>query len=204
MAWQSNKQKGEILEEYMTSRNLHIMNEESEKTSFYNIRGSSNIDLTIVNNQLLNVLKNWEISAEETCSDRNIIKFNLRQDTYYNTEYNYIGRRYIVRDGNLKTLDSNLRWIVSMKFCMGQGNTSKPDRVLASQVVETNDIERAFNLFPDASILSCNKYFKKRNATKTTNRKSVPWWTEEIPLMRKRIDALRRRFQRTINNNDLR
>jgi len=91
-----------------------------------------------------------------------------------------------------------------MKFCMGQGNTSKPDRVLASQVVETNDIERAFNLFPDASILSCNKYFKKRNATKTTNRKSVPWWTEEIPLMRKRIDALRRRFQRTINNNDLR
>jgi len=36
------------------------------------------------------------------------------------------------------------------------------------------------------------------------NHKSVPWWTEELTLMRKRINALRRRFQRTINNNDLR
>ena len=55
------------------------MNEESEQTTFKNRRGSSNIDLTIVNNQLLNVLKNWEISAEESCSDHNIIKFDLRQ-----------------------------------------------------------------------------------------------------------------------------
>jgi len=62
------------------------MNEESEQTNFQNRRGSSNIDLTIVNNQLLNVIKNWEISAEEICSDHNIIKFNLRQDTYQNTE----------------------------------------------------------------------------------------------------------------------
>jgi hypothetical protein len=41
------------------------MNEESEQATFKNRRGSSNIDLTIVNNQLLNVLKSREISAEE-------------------------------------------------------------------------------------------------------------------------------------------
>jgi len=35
------------------------------------------------------------------------------------------------------------------------------------------------------------------------NHKSVPWWTEELTLMRKSINALRRRFLRTINNNDL-
>jgi len=97
----------------MTSRNLHIMNEESEQTTFHNRRGSSNIDLTVVNNLLLNVLKNWEISPEECCSDHNIIKYNLRQDTYHNTEYNYTGRRYIVTDENLKKFDSNLRRIVS-------------------------------------------------------------------------------------------
>ena len=89
------------------------MNEESEQTTFHNRRGSSNIDLTIVNNQLLNVPKNWEISAEESCSDHNMIKCNLRQDTYHNTEYNYNGRRYIVTDENLKKFDSNLRRIVS-------------------------------------------------------------------------------------------
>jgi hypothetical protein len=56
------------------------MNEESEQTTFQNKRVSSNIDLTIVNNQLLHALKNWEISIEESCSDHNI-KFEIRQDT---------------------------------------------------------------------------------------------------------------------------
>jgi hypothetical protein len=51
------------------------MNEESELTTFQSRRGSSNIDLTIVNNQLLNALKNWEISEEESCFDHNVIKF---------------------------------------------------------------------------------------------------------------------------------
>ena len=84
---QTNK-RGEILEEYVISRNLHIMNEESDQTTFQGRRGSSNIDVTIVNYQLLNALQNWEISEEEFCSDLNIIKFDHRQDssTILNTE----------------------------------------------------------------------------------------------------------------------
>jgi len=39
---------------------------------------------------------------------------------------------------------------------------------------------------------------------KTTKHKSFPWWTEELTLKRKRINALRRRYQRTTNNDDLR
>jgi len=35
------------------------------------------------------------------------------------------------------------------------------------------------------------------------NHKSVPWWTEELTVMRKSINALRRIFQRTINKSDL-
>ena len=50
----------------------------------------------------------------------------------------------------------------------------------------------------------CNKSFKKWNATKTTKHKSVPWWTGELKLMRRRINALRRRYQRTTNYNGLR
>jgi hypothetical protein len=37
----------------------------------------------------------------------------------------------------------------------------------------------------------------------TTKHNSVPWWTEELTLMRKRTNALRRRFQRTTNNEVL-
>jgi hypothetical protein len=97
-AWhdsQTNK-RGKILEEYIISKNLHIMNEESEQTTFQNRRGSSNIDLTIVNNHLISALKNWEISKEESCSDHNIIKFDLRQNSFHDTEYKYNGHRYVV------------------------------------------------------------------------------------------------------------
>jgi hypothetical protein len=83
---------------------------------------------------------------------------------------------------------------------MGQEDSANLDRVLASQVKESNDIESAVDLFQEALMSSCNKSFKTRWATKkTTKYKSVPWWTEELTLTRKRINALR-----TTNNDDLR
>jgi hypothetical protein len=181
------------------------MNEGSEMTTFQNRRGSSNIDLTIVNNQLLKALKNWEISEEESCSDHNIIKFSLGQDTYYDTEYNYNGHRNVVTGENLKKFDNNLSRVVAMKFRMEQKDLVNLDRDLASQIKELSDIESAVDLFQETLIFSCNKSFKKRRATrKTTKYKSVPWWTEELTLMRKRINALRRRYQRTTNSDELR
>jgi hypothetical protein len=43
-------QRGKIGEGYNVSKNLYVMNEESELTTFQNRRGSSNIDLAILNN----------------------------------------------------------------------------------------------------------------------------------------------------------
>ena len=45
--------RGRILEEFLTSNQLHTLNEDSDYTTFSSTRGSSNIDLTIVNIQLL-------------------------------------------------------------------------------------------------------------------------------------------------------
>ncbi len=53
------------------------MNERSERTTFHNRRGKSNIDLTTVNNPLLKALRNWEIWDEESCSDHSILNYTL-------------------------------------------------------------------------------------------------------------------------------
>jgi hypothetical protein len=45
--------RGRALEEYISSKNLYIINETSTKTTFHTRRGSSNIDLTIINNLLV-------------------------------------------------------------------------------------------------------------------------------------------------------
>ena len=42
--------RGRILEEFLTSKQLHIMNEDSGKTTFRSSRGTSNIDITVINN----------------------------------------------------------------------------------------------------------------------------------------------------------
>ena len=117
------------------------MNEESEQTAFQNRRGSSNIDFTTVNSQLLKTLKNWDISDEESCSDHNILKFDIGQDTCHGTHYNYNGQLYVVTGEYLKKFDNKVTRIVAVKFRKRKENSAKPDRVLALQVKEANVTE---------------------------------------------------------------
>jgi hypothetical protein len=64
--------RGKLLEEFFASNQLHIINEDSPRATFKSSRGSSNIDLTVVNNQMLAAIKDWNISEEKSCSDHNI------------------------------------------------------------------------------------------------------------------------------------
>jgi len=71
--------RGRILEEFLTSNQLHTLNEVSDYTTFSSTRGSSNIDLTIVNTQLLRTVNEWEIWDQDSCSDHNIIRYTIGQ-----------------------------------------------------------------------------------------------------------------------------
>jgi len=105
----------------------------------------------------------------------------------------------------LKKFDINLNRIVATMFSTGLEDSAYLERNLASQVKKLDDIEIAVDLFQEPFTLTCKKSFKIRQATKkTTKDKSIPWWTEELTLMRKRINALRRRYQRTTNIQNLR
>ena len=71
--------RGRTLEDYLTSRHLNIINEDSDHTT-YQRRGRSNKDLTITNKRILKYVKDWEVSTEDSCSDHSIIKFNIGQE----------------------------------------------------------------------------------------------------------------------------
>jgi len=64
-----------ILEEYLMSKQLHIMNEESDYTNFRSGRGTRNIDLTVISNQLFRADIEWEISEQGSYSDHSIIRY---------------------------------------------------------------------------------------------------------------------------------
>jgi exonuclease III len=69
--------RGKKLEEYLVSKQLHIINEESETFTFHNYRGTSNIDLTITNDKLTAAVNEWEISPDESLSDHKYIKYKI-------------------------------------------------------------------------------------------------------------------------------
>jgi hypothetical protein len=90
--------RGKVLDEFFASNQLHIINEDSNKT-FQSTKGSRNIDLTIVNNQKLAFIEDWAISEEEICSDHDTIKFNLNFTPNNNREqYQYSGTRNIMKE----------------------------------------------------------------------------------------------------------
>jgi hypothetical protein len=80
--------RGRTLEDYLTTRDLNIINEESDHTTYQSRRGRSNIDLTITNNRILKYVKDWEVSTEDSCSDHSIIKFNIGQENNNGAQHN--------------------------------------------------------------------------------------------------------------------
>ena len=79
--------RGKKLEELIISEQLHKANAESSSYTFQAERGASIIDLTVLNTQAVDNIKDWAIHEQESCSDHKIIiheigkGINLRQQT---------------------------------------------------------------------------------------------------------------------------
>jgi sugar/nucleoside kinase (ribokinase family) len=69
--------RGKELAEFIASRQLLIMNEDKNNTTFCSSIGKSNIDLTLTNNTLLRRISGWDICDEESNSDHNIITYTI-------------------------------------------------------------------------------------------------------------------------------
>jgi len=77
---------------------LHIANEESSSYMFQTERGASNIDVTVMNNQVIDYVTDWAIHEQESSSDHKIIKFGIGKglDLGQQTRLHKAGMRYRV------------------------------------------------------------------------------------------------------------
>jgi len=98
--------RGKKLEEFLISKQIFIMNEDSEMTAFQSTRGSSNIDLTISNNKLLKEVQEWKIIEEESCSDHKIIQFYIGQYNAHQTGNEFQSIKYVVREENRRKFET--------------------------------------------------------------------------------------------------
>jgi len=96
--------RGRTLDEYLMSKQLYILNEENHNTTFRNRRGVSNIDLTIITNQLLRTVAQWEISDQESSSDHNIIKYVKGQRDSNRESVDFQDVRYLIKKRELRDI----------------------------------------------------------------------------------------------------
>lgn len=199
--------RGRILEEYLCSKQLHIMNEECENTTFESITGKSNIDLTITNGVLMKKFNEWKCRSEESCSDHKFITFNIKFQETYKAEYNFHGVKYLIREEKLQ----EFREFLTSEFSQVLGNittidnTQELDNELSRMVNTESDTDKSVQQFEQALFTACKKCFRRLQPTqKMIGRKSVPWWTDELTILRKKTNALRRRYQKTKQNETLR
>jgi hypothetical protein len=187
--------RGRILEEFLISKPLYIINEESTRTTFRNSRGSSNIDLTIISNQLLRVVKNWEVSDQESCSDYIIIKFAIGQGSWSRSKQESQEVKYMVKSKDIDKFQGHLLRLLEER--LNTRNTEEGlvdlNETLSKRGKEKTYIKKLIEEFPEDLKAVCDMSFKKQRTTKKTiTKKSVLWWTDELTVLRKRTDALRR------------
>jgi hypothetical protein len=199
--------RGRTLDEYLMSKRLHILNEEGLNTTFQNRHGVSNIDLTVISNPLLRKVAQWEISDQESSSDHNIIKYVIGQGdpSWERDEFQDV--RYLFKKENREIFQKNLKHITktTLDGLRNAESIEDLDTILCARIAEEEDIEKYIEELHVILQTTCDtKYKKPSTFKKTTVHKSVPWWTQELTILRKRTNALRRRHQKTRNNGVLR
>ena len=81
--------------------------------------------------------------------------------------------------------------------------TEHLDKTLCTRVSDRMDIEELIEEFHDVMKSACNESFRTRRVSKKAmSNESVLWWTEELAIVRKRVNSLRRKYQRTRNSEE--
>ena len=169
--------RGKLLEEFFASNQLHIINEDSPRTTFQSSSGSSNIDLTIVNNQMLVAIKDWEISEEECCSDHNILKHSLNFTDDKTKICKFLGTRYIIKEQQHTEFYKNFFQLIFKNFQIeeNEGNAKEIEEKLNARLTGQKDIGVFIEKFDETILSTCNKTIKHLTSPNSTAKgKSVP------------------------------
>ena len=86
-----------------------------------------------------------------------------------------------------------------------EGRTEDLDKTLCTRVSHRMDIQELIEEINVVMKSARNESFRTQRASKKAmSNTSVRWWTEELTIMRKRGNALRRRYQRMRNSEEVR
>lgn len=172
---ENTDQRGEELIEFMLNNNLNTLNNNTSLPTFETINGKSWVDITLASINLLSEVVFWKVLETESLSDHRYIFFSL-----FHEKIKPVKR--LTKKGEILLL-----------------NRLKEDRWLKQTGL--SPINSLFQLKVIISIFyhKFNAYRKKYMRNVKAKHKPHPWWNAELEIMRKKVRALRRRYQRCKN-----
>lgn len=167
---------GDKVTQFLINHSLHILNDKDQGPTFESRRGSSFIDLTLVNHSFFREVMEWKILENHSESDHKYIL-----TTCFHS-YSQPKKRLTVK-GELKLLETLAqdRWIASLR-----------DIEISSVTQLETIIHRLYD--------KINAWIQKFSRIVPYEKKSLKWWTPDLEVERKKVGALRRRYQKTSNN----
>ena len=112
--------------------------------------------------------------------------------------------RYLIKENDFEKYSHNLMNLIKQQLDINSNHLKEVDEELHKIAARQTHIDSLVDRFQLIVTAACKKSFRSSKTTiQTHSNKTVPWWKNELTLMRKRLNALRRRFQRTKNDEDL-
>jgi len=142
----------------------------------------------------------WETSDQESCSDHSIIRYVIGQRKPTSClSKNDDAARYKVNKVGKQQFQENLIRLTERKLFKNQNlnELAEMDNTLSIRVTQEPDADERVHEFYEVLEEACRSSFQTRALQLKMARRTVPWWSEELTTMRKWLNALRRRFQRT-------
>ena len=161
---------GKALEEFLISRQLYTANEESCYKNCQSGRGASNIDLTILNNQAIEIINDWTIHDHESCSDHNILKYELGkvEDFHRDTGTSMTRMRYTVTQRDTGKFLERFIYIMEQQITgiiTEEVGVEKLDEALSQRIQSASNIEEIVEEFHDALDKACKSSFRQTRPT---------------------------------------
>lgn len=154
---------------------MHIVNQSSSDPTFETKNGRSWIDLVLTSVSLFSYCRNWEVLSEISCNDHKFLSFTLFQSL------TLVAKRLTAKGRfKLYELIEHDSWFES----------PMEKSAISPEIVK---------IALDTLYKKWSTWLHRLKRNVKGSNKINPWWSEKPSNMRKKVRAMRRRFQRCNN-----
>ncbi|XP_035220035.1 uncharacterized protein LOC118193102 [Stegodyphus dumicola] len=173
--------KGQELEDFLAANNIHLLNTSDSPPTFDNTYHVGWPDLTLCSSSIANLVQDWTVVDDESCSDHKYLHFLINCDTKIT-----VLRRYRLPGNKIRPLSRSFTRILSNEENnLALHNSPEGMEIFTDRLLE--NLKAA-----------CSELLPTRAAKKI---QGVKWWTKELRQQRQKCRAIRRRIRSTTNED---